>query len=204
MVVFARVIGSLAISLASVGTAVAASSPIGVWIDHTGRGAVEITDCGGKLCGRLVWFKDANQGKGGCNFQIIGNVRPVAGNKWDGGWIIDPDKDPNKKYDVEITPLSDQKLKVMGYEGMKFLSETMTWTRAPADLKKCGDDAGKPRGAESTEAGGGEPAKPQTTQKTDGDAIKGKTARQPEQETDCKKYFPQTGQTISVPCEKKR
>ena len=104
--------------------------PIGIWIDHTGRGAVEITDCGGKLCGHLVWFKDAKQSKGGCNFQIIGNVRPVAGNKWDGGWIIDPDKDPNKKHDVEITPLSDQKLKVMGYAGMKFLSETMTWTRA--------------------------------------------------------------------------
>jgi uncharacterized protein (DUF2147 family) len=204
MVVFARGVGSLAIALASVGTAVAASSPIGVWIDHTGRGAVEITDCGGKLCGHLVWFKDAKQGKGGCNFQIIGNVRPVAGNKWDGGWIIDPDKDPNKKYDVEITPLSDQKLKVMGYEGMKFLSETMTWIRAPADLKKCGDETGKPSGAAPTEAGGSEPAKPQTTQKTDGDAIKGKAARQPEQDTDCKKYFPQTGQTVSVPCEKKR
>jgi uncharacterized protein (DUF2147 family) len=196
-----RGIGSLAITLASVGSAAAASSPIGVWIDHTGRGAVEITDCGGKLCGHLVWFKDAKQGKGGCNFQIIGNVRPVASNKWDGGWIIDPDKNPNKKYDVEITPLSDQKLKVMGYEGMKFLSETMTWTRAPADLKKCGDDAGKPSEASPTEA---EPAKPQSTQKTDGDAIKGKAARQPEQETDCKKYFPQTGQTVSVPCEKKR
>src|SRR6202521_2642566 len=171
MVVFARGIGLLAIGFASVGTAVAASSPIGVWIDHTGRGAVEITDCGGKLCGHLVWFKDGKHSKEGCNFQIIGNVRPVAGNKWDGGWIIDPDKDPNKKYDVEITPLSDQKLKVMGYAGMKFLSETMTWTRAPADLKKCNEDTGKPSGAASTEAGGGERAKPQTTQKTDGDAI---------------------------------
>jgi uncharacterized protein (DUF2147 family) len=129
---------ALALSLVGCNTADAASSPLGIWIDHTGRGAVEITDCGGKLCGHLVWFKDAKQGKGGCNFQIIGNVRPVAGNKWDGGWIIDPDKNPNKKYDVEITPLSDQRLKVMGYEGMKFLSETMTWTRAPADLKKCG------------------------------------------------------------------
>ena len=130
-----RIIGSLTVSLGACGSAVAASSPIGVWIDQTGRGAVEITDCGGKLCGHLVWFKDAKHSKGGCNFQIIGNVRPVAGNKWDGGWIIDPDKDPNKKYDVEITPLGDQKLKVMGYAGMKFLSETMTWTRAPADVE---------------------------------------------------------------------
>src|ERR1700680_3742630 len=145
-----RAIGPLAITLAAASTpAFAASSPLVIWIDHTGRGAVEITDCGGRLCGRLVWFKDAKQGKGGCNFQIIGDVRPVAGNKWDGGWIIDPDKNPNKKYDVEITALSAQKLKVMGYEGMKFLSETMTWTRAPADLKKCGEDIANP---------GGEPA----------------------------------------------
>ena len=122
----------------------------------------------------------------------------MAGNKWDGGWIIDPDKDPNKKYDVEITPLSDQKLKVMGYAGMKFLSETMTWTRAPADLKKCGDDAAKP---------GGDPAPKTTigdTGKPERDTGKGTTARQPAQETDCKKYFPQIGQMISVPCEKKR
>ena len=132
-----RMVGALALSISGCGAADAASSPLGIWIDHTGRGAVEITDCNGKLCGRLVWFKDAKQGKGGCNFQIIGNVRPVAGNKWDGGWIIDPDKDPNKKYDVEITPMSEQKLKVMGYEGMKFLSETMIWTRAPTSLKKC-------------------------------------------------------------------
>ena len=88
----------------------------------------------GKLCGRIVWVKDPAHSEG-CNFQVIGDVKPIAGNKWDGGWIIDPDKDPNKKYDVEITPLSDQKLKVLGYMGTKFLSETMTWTRAP-DLKK--------------------------------------------------------------------
>ena len=126
-----RAIGPLAITLAAASTpAFAASSPLGVWIDHTGRGAVEITDCNGKLCGRLVWFKDTKHDKEGCNFQIIGDVRPVSGDKWDGGWIIDPDKDPDKKYDVEITPLGDQKLKVMGYAGMKFLSETMIWTRA--------------------------------------------------------------------------
>jgi uncharacterized protein (DUF2147 family) len=131
-----RLVASLAVTLAATcNLALAAPSPLGVWIDHTGRGAVEITDCGGKLCGRIVWVKDPANSEG-CNFQVIGDVKPISGNKWDGGWIIDPDKDPDKKYDVEITPLSDQKLKVMGYEGMKFLSETMIWTRAPADLRK--------------------------------------------------------------------
>jgi len=195
----ASIVGSMALSLVACGSASAASSPVGIWIDHTGRGAVEITECGGKLCGHLVWFKDEKHSKGGgCNFQVIGNVRPVAGNKWDGGWIIDPDKDPNKKYDVEIRPLSDQKLKVMGYSGMKFLSETMTWTRAPTDLKKCGDDASTPAPDPAPKSTSGDTVKPER------DTGKGTTARQPTQETDCKKYFPQTGGMVSVPCEKKR
>jgi uncharacterized protein (DUF2147 family) len=135
-----RAIGPLVISC---GTAFAASEPTGVWLDHTGRGAVEITNCNGNLCGRLVWFKDQSHQKEGCGFQIIGNVKPVAGGKWDGGWIIDPEKDPNKKYDVEITP-QGEKLKVMGYAGMKFLSETMIWTRAPANLQRCDSVAKAP------------------------------------------------------------
>ena len=104
----------------------------------------------------------------------------------------------NKKYDVEITRLSDQKLKVMGYAGMKFLSETMTWTRAPADLKKCGDDASAPAPNPAPKSTTGD------TAKSERDAAKGTTAGQPAQETDCKKYFPQTGQMVSVPCERKR
>jgi uncharacterized protein (DUF2147 family) len=134
-----RAVARAAVALASTGSvALAAPNPLGVWIDHTGRGAVEITDCGGKLCGRLVWFKDPKSAKDGCNFQIIGDVRRVGANTWDGGWIVDPEKDPDKRYDVEITALGDQKLKVMGYDGVKFLSETMIWTRAPAGLVRCG------------------------------------------------------------------
>jgi uncharacterized protein (DUF2147 family) len=137
-----RAIGPFAVALtAACPVALAAPSPLGVWLDNTGRGAVEITDCGGKLCGRLVWFKDPTNAKDGCNFQIIGDVKPVGSNTWDGGWIVDPEKNPDKKYDVEITAVSDQKLKVMGYAGMKFMSETMVWTRAPANLVKCGASA---------------------------------------------------------------
>jgi uncharacterized protein (DUF2147 family) len=182
--------------------AVAASSPIGIWIDHTGRGAVEITDCNGKLCGHLVWFKDAKHSKEGCNFQIIGNVRPVSGNKWDGGWIIDPDKDPNKKYDVEITPLSDQKLKVMGYAGMKFLSQTMSWTRAPADLKKCGEEVAKP-GAEPPPNEGEKPRReaeaeaPKATPEPEA-AKPAKSDSAPRKSKNCKVAY--GGMSINVPC----
>jgi len=190
-----RLIGAVAIVGATCGAA-AAASPVGVWIDQTGRGGVEITDCGGgKLCGHLVWFKDSKHAKDGCNFQIIGNVKPMGGNRWDGGWIVDPDKDPKKKYDVEITLISDQKLKVMGYAGMKFLSETMTWTRAPADLQKCGASPSEARA---------DPAPAPGQPKAASDAAQPKSARQPEPETECTKYIPQLGRTVSVPCENRK
>jgi uncharacterized protein (DUF2147 family) len=141
-----RAIGPAIVSLvATCGTAFAGSPPTGLWYDHTGRGAVEITECGGKLCGRIVWVKDASN-REGCGIQIMGDVPPVAGGKWDGGWIIDPEKDMNSKYDVEITPQGD-KLKVMGYAGTKFLSQTMIWTRAPANLPRCDSSAKAPGGS---------------------------------------------------------
>ena len=124
---------ALAVALLSAGAARADSSPLGLWIDHTGRGAVEIVNCGDKLCGYVAWVKDAKNNDA-CGDQIIGDVKSVGGGKWDNGWIWDPAS--SSKYDVELTPMGDQ-LRVMGYAGSKWLSESYTWKRAPADLKKC-------------------------------------------------------------------
>ncbi|MEO8421766.1 MAG: DUF2147 domain-containing protein, partial [Hyphomicrobium sp.] len=124
----------LAVAMAAAGAANADNSATGVWIDHTGRGAVEITDCNGKLCGHVAWVEDAKNSDQ-CGKQIIGNVKSVGKNKWDNGWIFDPDR--GSKYDVELTAIGADKLKVVGYAGTKWLSETYTWKRAPADLQKC-------------------------------------------------------------------
>jgi uncharacterized protein (DUF2147 family) len=124
---------AIAVALLSTGAARADSSPLGLWIDHTGRGAVEIVNCGDKLCGFVAWVKDAKDAEG-CGEKIIGDVKSVGGGKWDNGWIWDPDS--SSKYDVELTPMGDQ-MRVVGYAGTKWLSETYTWKRAPADLKKC-------------------------------------------------------------------
>ncbi len=147
-------------ALFSAGAARAEGNPLGIWIDHTGRGAVEITDCSGKLCGYVAWVKDPKDAEG-CGEQIIGDVKPVGGGTWDNGWIYDPDRDD--KFDVEIKPVGADKLRVTGYAGIKFLSETMTWKRAPADLQKCS----KPGTAAAAPA-----AEPET-----------KTAAKPEAET---------------------
>lgn len=121
------------------------ATPTGIWIDHTGRGAVEIYPCGAQICGRIAWLKDATDGKGGpakdkqgralCGLQIIGEVKPKSNTVWDEGWIYDPDKDD--KFDVEITLKGRDQLQVMGYAGVKFLSETHVWKRASAPLGGC-------------------------------------------------------------------
>jgi len=124
----------VAVAMASAAAAHADKSALGLWIDHTGRGGIEISDCNGKLCGHVAWLKDA-ENSGECGKQIIGNAKSVGKNKWDKGWIYDPDR--GSKYDVELTLLGEDKLKVMGYAGTKWLSETHTWKRAPADIAKC-------------------------------------------------------------------
>ncbi|MGH1417238.1 MAG: DUF2147 domain-containing protein [Hyphomicrobiaceae bacterium] len=112
----------------------AGANPTGTWIDHTGRGAVEIKDCAGKLCGHIVWIEDG-QPPEACGKEIIGDVKFVGDGKWDQGWIYDPELD--SEFDVELTPLANGNLQVLGYAGFKTLSETMIWKRAPADLKPC-------------------------------------------------------------------
>jgi uncharacterized protein (DUF2147 family) len=128
----------LMLAVAMLGTAFAGSakaqSPVGVWLDDTGRGAVEIVECGqGKLCGKLVWIKNSKNSKA-CGTAILGEVGKV-GDSWDNGWIYSPEK--GAKYDVELTPSGTDKLIVLGYAGTKLFSKEMTWTRAPANLQRC-------------------------------------------------------------------
>ncbi|MDX2155673.1 MAG: DUF2147 domain-containing protein [Hyphomicrobiaceae bacterium] len=119
--------------------------PLGVWIDHTGRGAVEILPCGPGLCGRIVWMQQPLDKTGQplrdklnenrklrdrliCGLQVIGNLQPMRDGSWDGGWIYDPEQ--GESFDVELRLRSPDVLQVKGYKGFKFLSETFQWRRA--------------------------------------------------------------------------
>src|SRR3990167_9224402 len=88
-----------------------ASIELGVWINHTGRGAVEIRPCGtagrdvNRLCGLIVWLKDPNNKRGepltdGYNPEPSKRRRPICGlpvlgalqrveEGWDNGWVYD-------------------------------------------------------------------------------------------------------------------
>ena len=143
-------------------SAQAATDPTGIWFDHNGRGAVEIKQCasGNGLCGHVVNVKDpANASR--CGLQILGEVTPNGG-----GWIYSPER--KRRYDVELTRLSDDKLRVVGNAGSRFFSRTFTWNRAPDDIARCGETtAAAP--ANDTTAG----AKPAVTSATPAPAATG-------------------------------
>ena len=125
---------------------------VGIWLTDDGKGAVEIGPCGDKRCGRLVWLKQPLDEAGQplrdgnnpdpaarkqpiCGLEIIKDVAPQTDGSWDGGRVYDPEE--GSAYSVMLKAESDDRLEVTGYLGTKLLSESMTWTRAPAELKRC-------------------------------------------------------------------
>lgn len=124
----------------------------GIWIDHTGRGAIELTRCGQALCGNIVWLEQPNDEKGVpltdgnnpdtrlrnrpiCGLPVIGGAKPSAAGVFDEGWIYNPED--GKSYTVEVKQVSSNVITVTGYLGLKFLGETFTWKRAQPNLVKC-------------------------------------------------------------------
>ena len=139
-------------SAASAASAVQPRDVTGVWVTDDGEGAVEIERCGDKRCGHLVWLKtpvddagrplhDANnpdpasRQRPVCGIEIIKDVTLQRDGSWDGGSIYDPDE--GKSYNVMLKAASNDRLEVRGYLGIKSLGETMIWTRAPEQLKRC-------------------------------------------------------------------
>ncbi|MEO1794758.1 MAG: DUF2147 domain-containing protein [Pseudomonadota bacterium] len=147
-------VGAAAVASTSALAAVPAkaASVEGLWFDDSGKGAVRISRCGQALCGRIAWLQSPTDARGQpltdgnnpkqsrrsrpiCGLQVIGRVAPVGSNAWDNGWIYDPKT--GKSYDVAITLKSRNRLEVTGYLGVKFLSRTIVWKRAPSTLPTC-------------------------------------------------------------------
>src|SRR4051812_34209717 len=41
-------------------TAALAAEPTGTWLTQTGTSRIRVADCGGALCGTIVWLKEPN------------------------------------------------------------------------------------------------------------------------------------------------
>jgi uncharacterized protein (DUF2147 family) len=156
---FAGISGLLVAAVAGSGAA-APRGPgeVGVWYNHSGKGAVEIRPCGAtgrdadRLCGFIVWLKDPNNRRGEpltdgynadpakrrrpiCGLPVLGSLRPMSDGSWDQGWVYDPEQ--GKAFDAAIQLRSADRLILTGYKGVKFFSKSFVWKRAPADLPRC-------------------------------------------------------------------
>ena len=127
----------------------------GIWIDDTGKGAVELRLCGNRkqsMCGYIVWLRNPvsrsgkplrdvlnpeprNRKRPICGLQIIGRLKPQTNGTWDNGWIYDPKQ--GKAFDVELRLHDQDRLKVTGYLGIKLFSESFMWRRAPDKFERC-------------------------------------------------------------------
>jgi uncharacterized protein (DUF2147 family) len=151
-----QALASLVLTLSAGAASAAPPLETGVWINHTGKGAVEIRPCGQTgasakaLCGFIVWLKEPNKKNGEpltdgynpdpvkrkrtiCGLPVLGSLQRVS-EGWDNGWVYDPEQ--GAQFDAAIVAGKTQLL-LTGYKGVKFFSKQFTWRRAPADLPRC-------------------------------------------------------------------
>ncbi len=118
--------------------------PLGVWNTAEGKGRVRITDCGGALCGNLIWLAQPNDEKGQPkrdvrNKDATRRDRPLIGvpilismkkdqdNRWRGNIYNAED---GETYTAYLTVENAGQLKVQGCILMGAVCRDQSWTRA--------------------------------------------------------------------------
>lgn len=123
----------------------AAAVPPGVWLMGT-KVAIQIFDCNGMLCGRVVWLKAPLNPQGllkrdklnpdpalrqrqVCGPTIIWNVRSDGDNRWEGGWFYNPDDGATYRVSMELK--SPDVISARIYSNLPIFGETRTLVRVP-------------------------------------------------------------------------
>lgn len=149
-----RAMALVAVMAASASAAVPGASPIGTWFDETKTGGIEISRCGGSLCGKIVWLREpklpdgrikldihnddpALQKRTICGLPLLSGFTPAASEPgvWEGGKIYNPQDGAHYKATMRLEP--DGTLRVRGYLGVSLFGQTQVWTRPPAVLPSC-------------------------------------------------------------------
>ena len=119
--------------------------PQGVWL-MDGKVAVQIFECEGLMCGRIVWLLVPRDLEGVlnvdrknpvpalrrrklCGLTILWGLRPTDSNRWVDGWFYNPDD--GKAYSVTAQLKSDDVIVARAYVGFPIFGQTKTLTRVP-------------------------------------------------------------------------
>ena len=133
-----------AIGLILLSSAALAGAPEGTWLSQDGGTKVRLSDCGGKLCGTVVWLNEpidrstgkpktdkhnpdpAKRARPLIGLQVARGMAPSGPNKWSGR-IYNADDGHTYQASFEVEGASTAKL-----EGcvLMVLCKGHTWTRA--------------------------------------------------------------------------
>lgn len=129
-----------------------ANSPMGWWIDQTGKAGIFISQCTKGLCGQIQWLRKplndngtpvldvhnqtpALRDKKVCGLWMLGEFVPDGPDAWKNGWIYDPAS--GKTYSSVMHLEADGTLHVRGYVGIPLFGRSEIWTRPTTTPTPC-------------------------------------------------------------------
>ena len=124
---------------------VALADPSGTWLTENGRSRIRIADCGGALCGTIVWLKEphdpdtgkpkvdknntdaSKRGRPLIGVPIVLSMKPNGSSKWSGQVYNAED---GKTYSGNIIEQGPNGLKLEGCALGGLVCKAQTWTRS--------------------------------------------------------------------------
>ncbi len=129
-----------------------AASPTGRWYAEGGAAQVDVSDCGGALCGRVTWLRSPFD-ENGCDLrdrynpdpalrerpvigvQILSGLEPAGDHVWTGGVVYDPAS--GNTYHCTLSLEDENRLRLRGYIGVPLFGRTTTWIRVGSENQMC-------------------------------------------------------------------
>jgi uncharacterized protein (DUF2147 family) len=139
-----KLLGAAAIGLSLASSAAMAADPAGTWLSEDGGTKVQIANCGGKLCGTVVWLNrptdpstgkpktdslNPDPGKRGrplLGLQVVHGLTSNGPDTWSGQIY---NADDGKTYQAHVMVVSHSAMKVEGCV-LAVLCKGRTWTRS--------------------------------------------------------------------------
>jgi uncharacterized protein (DUF2147 family) len=113
------------------------TKPEGAWI-VSDRVAIQVFDCSGSLCGRIVWLRNpALRTSEMCGKTIIWGLTPDGPAHWSNGWFFDPEN--GSTYNLSAELQSADRIFARVYKGVSWFGRTEILTRIRREV--CGAGA---------------------------------------------------------------
>lgn len=129
-----------------------AEAAFGTWLVENKNAIVQISPCGDKACGNIVWLaaprdeagapkldfrnEDANlRSRPICGMAMIGDFTRGSDGRWSDGFIYNPEE--GKTYKSTMHVREDGSLYVRGYVGVSLFGKSQVWTRVADNQGGC-------------------------------------------------------------------